>query len=211
MKKLLFLFVFALIVSCKKDDSPLVHEPPVIGLLETFLATNPSVEINKFNNWIPNETAYWGYLFTPTKDIKLTHIGGRIAENGVFRIELYTMSPDHFSMSIKDTLLIDSITITDISKFQFKIIASGIILKADQRYEIRYLDKSSNSIWSAGRGNPNDVPGFNFPVKTGPVVLEASYSSKNYSKNGVWVPYFEQISGYGIQYGLPDFVYEPLN
>lgn len=211
MKNLCCILVLVLIVSCKKEDNPPVSDPPVMGFLETFLAANPAVEVYQCKNWIPNETAYWGYLFTPVSDIKITHIGGRMAENGVTRLELYKMSPEAFSLSITNTLLVDSITITDSSRFQYKSIASGIILNAGQRYEIRYLNKASNSIWAAGRGNPNEVPGFNFPVKAGPIVLEASYTANNYNLNGVWVSYFQQISQFGIQYGLPDFVYEALN
>lgn len=75
----------------------------------------------------------------------------------------------------------DSYTISNGGWFQFKIFTSELVFNIDQLYKTRYLIKTYNSIWPTCRGDSNDVLEFKVPIKTGSVVLEASYAEKNYN------------------------------
>src|SRR5450759_1033221 len=165
MKKILSLIVIVLIVSCTKKSSDPVQQDP--GMLEGYLKENPGITVQKTtSSLISYRNGYAtsrGYHFKPLKDIKITDIGGKIAEKGTFKIKISNIDTGWSKDNGWTDILTDSITITDISSFQYKTVSKEIILNADKNYVISYFNLSHNSVYDAGSGLQNEYIGM--PLK----------------------------------------------
>jgi len=209
MKKILSLIVIVLIVSCTKKSSDPVQQDP--GMLEGYLKENPGITVQKTtSSLISYRNGYAtsrGYHFKPLKDIKITDIGGKIAEKGTFKIKISNIDTGWSKDNGWTDILTDSITITDISSFQYKTVSKEIILNADKNYVISYFNLSHNSVYDAGSGLQNEYIGM--PLKINDIEIERIYWTYDMILDGVYQS-MEQgfTNGLGLFRGLVDFKYE---
>lgn len=218
MKKILYLIALVLIISCNKesndstDDNNGIPEVNDYGVLGTYL-TEKRLVIQKATlsqiEYDHIRTTYRGYIFTPEKDMKITEIGGRIAETGKYRFEIYRLDPEVYFSKI-ETILVDSVTITDISIFQYKKLVDGPLLESNQKYIFRYFNQDHNSVYDAGLGRyqDDDYNNIKFPLKIKDITIESSYYTYNITINGEIFPAIEGEFWLGIIRGLVDFKYE---
>ena len=89
MRKLLIILAIVVVSCTKKNSDPPVQVP---GIIESYLKDNPEIIVQKTTaSVIPfraDYATYRGYHFKPLKDIKITEVGGRIAEKGTYKIKI---------------------------------------------------------------------------------------------------------------------------
>ena len=210
MRRYLFLVPIIFLISCEKDSV----EPngKNVGFVANYLKNNPGISIIKTTEsnivYVGGVSTYRGYIFTPSADLNIIAIGGRIAEPGTYKFEIYKM--DDWWLSTMDTLLADNITITDVRSFQYKNTSGKIFLSKNQRYLVRYFNESHNSVYDAGTGwsstdTKNYIP---FPVKMDDIEIEVPYYTYHTKHNGGYWSYQSGTFNSGILRGLIDFRYE---
>jgi hypothetical protein len=212
MKNILYLLLiifFFFFFSCKKDNSDPVSQDP--GLLEGYIIENPSITVQKTTeSLIPYEDAYAtsrGYHFTPLKNIKITAIGGRIAEKGMFTIKIRNIDNGWSKGEGWVDVLVDSIKITSTSKFQYKPVDKEVILTSGHKYLISYFNKSHNSLYDLKNSSE---PGFiEMPLIIKDVQIEREYYSYDQIIIGGYMTVQETFTNaLGILRGLADLKYE---
>lgn len=209
MKRFFYLMAIVLIASCKKDN---LDSTSGSGFIEDFLNINPKIAVGKTSEsnviYQGGVATYRGYIFKPLHGMKISAIGGRIAEFGTFKIEIYHINNSY--LWGKDTLMIDSVNINNINKFQYKNINHDLILIANERYLIRYFNKSHNSVYDAGLGysQSNLLNIIRFPLKINDIEIEIPYYTYEISSNAEYFTITEETWNYGILRGLVDFKYE---
>jgi hypothetical protein len=223
VKKLFYLLAIVLLASCIKDDSTTDDNnnednndtiPKTLGLIENFLLSRPSVVVQRCQlsdiGYDGQHATYRGYIFKPGKNIKITKIGGRIAATGTYPVEIYQLSSSEFSFLKTDTMLVDSISISDISVFQYKDLTTPVILQANQRYVIRYFSEGHFAVYDAGLGyyQSDEINDLAFPLKYLYNAIEGSYFTYHDLFHGEYVMLSEGEFRYGIIRGLVDFKYE---
>jgi len=209
MKKI-FYFLLFICASCNNDDDA---KPQQHGPLETYLKDN-NVSIIKTTKssivYSAGNATHRGYIFTPLKDIKLTHVGAKIAETGTFDVELIEMD----GMYIKyDTLVSEDLTINNTENFIYKEIKTPLVLKANKSYLLRYFNESHSSVYDAGTGsfNASDPNYIKLPLTIGDIQIKTLYYTYLTQYNGVYHLGVEGGWSAGILRGLVDIVYEPVN
>ena len=209
MKNLLYLFLIIFFVSCKKDNSDPVPQDP--GLLEGYIIENPSITVQKTTeSLITYEDAYAtnrGYHFTPLKNIKITAIGGRIAEKGMFTIKIRNIDNGWSKGEGWVDVLVDSISITSTSKFQYKPVDKEVILTSGHKYLISYFNKSHNSLFDL---KTSASPGYiEMPLIIKDIQIEREYYSYEQKIIGGYMTVQETFTNaLGILRGLADLKYE---
>jgi len=207
MKRFLYYVGIVIIASCKKEDSN-SNLDLNRGLLEGYLYSNPKIIVQKTTyssiSYDQYYSTYRGYVFSPSQDIKISAIGGRIAGFGTFKIEIY-----RGWTSDRDTLLIDSININKTSIFQYKNINRELILKANEEYLIRYFNINHNFVFDAGLGYGSDATNIlQFPLIIKDIKILSPYYMYLNLYNGNYYTIDEGIWFGGILRGLVDFKYE---
>jgi hypothetical protein len=210
MKRFFYFLAIVLIASCKKDDLDSISSS---GFLEGFFYNNPKIIVRKTIEsniaYQGGVATYRGYIFKPLYDMRISAIGGRIAELGTFKIEIYQLHNTGIWGS-RDTLLIDSVNINNINKFQFKNINHDLILLANEQYLIRYFNKNHNSVYDAGLGysQPDQLNNIKYPLEINDIEIETPYYTYETSYNGKYHTTTEGTWSDGILRGLVDFKYE---
>jgi hypothetical protein len=209
MKNFLYLFLIIFFVSCKKDNTDPVPQEP--GLLEGYIKENPSITVQKTTeSAIPYEDGYAtnrGYHFTPLKNIKITAIGGRIAEKGMFTIKIRNIDNGWSKGEGWIDVLVDSINITSTSKFMYKTVDKDVILSTGHKYLISYFNKSHNSLYDAK--NSADPGYIGMPLIIQDVQIEREYYSYEQHIIGGYMTMQETFTNaLGILRGLVDMKYE---
>ena len=210
MKQNVFLLLIIVLISCDKDDvKPNIKES---GFLENYLTNNPRISVLKTTDshvvYTGGVATHRGYVFKPLADLKVTSFGGRIAEPGVYNFELFKLNA--WWVSVNDTLLLDSINITNTSSFQYKRIDKEILLLKNEKYLIRYFNETHNSVYDAGIGwSPTDTTNYiRFPLVVDDVEIEIPYYTYHTKFNGQYWQTQAGTFNYGILRGLIDFKYE---
>ncbi|MDO1451721.1 hypothetical protein Q0590_35940 [Rhodocytophaga aerolata] len=204
---LLLSFSF-LLFSCNKQEAVPVQR----GFLEDFIKSDGAIKVYKTTNF-PNDyrhtATYRGYIFKPLEAIKITAIGGKIAAEGTYRIELY----DHTNLSWtkSDPLLVDSVAVSNTDGFQYKPLAKALELKANHLYLIRYFNKSHDSVYDAllpESYNPDQ--GLYFPFQIKEIEVMDIYYTYHYLYEGQY--YWGEEGTYNTPKfrGLVDFTYEKV-
>lgn len=212
MKRFFYFMAIVLIASCKKDD---LDSTSSYGSLEGFLNNNPKIILRKTSESnVPYKggfATYRGYIFRPLYGMRISAIGGKIAELGTFKIEIYHINNNLWGR--RDTLLIDSVNINNTNKFQFKNINHDLILLANEQYLIRYFNKNHNSVYDAGLGysQPDPLNNIKFPLIINDLEIEIPYYTYETSYNGKYYTTTEGTWNEGIMRGLVDFKYELTN
>lgn len=209
MRKLL-IFLAIVVISCTKKNSDPVEQVP--GIIESYLKDNPEIIVQKTTaSVIPfrdGYATYRGYHFKPLKDIKITEVGGRIAEKGTYKIKISNIDTGWSKGNGWTDILTDSININNTGVFQFKKVSQDIILKADKNYVIYYFNLSHNSVYDAGLGyQPVSIV---LPLKIDEVEIERIYYSYEQKITGGYLTMEEGFTNSlgGILRGLVDFKYE---
>jgi len=213
-----FVFLMVFFISCEKEESSLANEDgyPIVvdlGFLGKYLKKNYDISVIKttesYYNYDSTMATSRGYVFETLNKLKITEVGGLIAEKGVYRFEIYGLKKN---MSNEIFFWQDSIEITKTDSFQYKKLKEEIILNKFEKYVIQYFSKDHNSIYDAGACYiSTDLKDcIEFPLKIDDVkILSASYeyywnSNGEYMLDGVG-----RWQG-GILRGLVDFKYEIL-
>ena len=208
MKRVLYFIAIVLIASCKKED---VSTNPSLGFLESWLNNNPRIYITKtIDSNIHFErgvATYRGYTFKPLYDVKITAIGGKIAETGTFKIVISDIEDFYFL----NPIYVDSVVVSNIQKFQYKTVKQEIVLSANKLYIIAYLNKSHSSVYDALYMDyvPNAINNIVLPLLINDISINMTYYSYGLIDNGV----YRVLSGGGVMghaemRGLVDFKYE---
>lgn len=209
MKRLLYLLLLISIVSCKKGDTDQPAQNP--GLIEGYLKENPSITVQKTNmSTVPYNDSYAtsrGYHFNPLKDVKITEIGGRIAEKGIFKIKISNIDNGWSKGDGWVDVLIDSINITSTAIFQYKAVNKEVILLSGHKYLISYFNINHNSVYDAGTGS---LSGYvQMPLTIKDIEIEREYYSYDQNIIGGYRTIEEGFTnGLGLIRGLVDFKYE---
>ena len=207
MKNYFFIILVIFLISCEKDDVE-----PEFGFLGNYLKNNPEISILKTSEsdvvYARDAATYRGYVFRPLVDLKLNSFGGRIAEHGVYKFEIFKL--DKWSVSPIDTLLMASIKISNINSFQYKNINKEILLLANERYLIRYFNVNHNSVYDAGLGiwQSDIMNEIRFPLIIDDIEIEIPYYTYHAKHNDKYWLFQEGTFNYGILRGLIDFKYE---
>ena len=174
MKKPFYFLLLISLLSCGKDD--VIPASPKQGLLEEYFNDNPKIIIQKTTDsnvvYEGGVATYRGYVFSPIVDINLTAIGGRIAEKGTYKYEVFKLN--EYWVSINDTLLMESINVQDINNFQYINLKKEIHLSPKERYLIRYFNENHNSVYDAGLGTSHSdaVNYIQFPLTLKEIEIE---------------------------------------
>lgn len=220
MKLKFFLFVFItflMLLSCSDTPTDSEHEDDDIeftdettigedGYIGAFIQENSEFIIQKTTE---SEVSYpqnvnWantGYNFSPEKNIKITAIGGMVAETGTYKFELYS----GFPFSTEPVILFaDSITISSTDEFQY-LEVDPISLTAGGYYVLWYKNESYDSVYDLGLGynQPDDANIFPKPFTFNEVTIDWAFyefSSPSQSGGGEWHQ--------GLLRGLVDFKYQ---
>jgi hypothetical protein len=209
MKKLLYFFAILLFVSCTKKNSDPAEQP---GILGSYLKANPEIIIQKTTQsmigYQDGYATYRGYQFKPSKDMKITEIGGRIAQNGTYKIIISNTDGGWTKDNGWTEILTDSITITNTGVFQYKKITQNIILKAGKNYVIRYFNKSHDSVFDAGLGSQPGI--IELPLIIDDIEIDNIYYSYELKITGGYLTMEQGLANSlgGILRGLVDFKYE---
>jgi len=205
MKRFFYFIILVLIASCKKEDA---NSNLSSGLLEGFLNSNPKIAIQKttYSNVSYDEyySTFRGYAFVPLHNIKISAIGAKIAGYGTFKIEILDWN------NMMDTLLTDSIKITNTSIFQFKNINHELMLNANKTYIIRYFNINHNFVYDAGLGygQSDTINIIKFPLTINDIKILSPYYTYTSYYNGNYYNIGEGLWNSGIFRGLVDFKYE---
>lgn len=214
MKNLVYLLLIFLLISCGKNESEeIIPEPESYGFIEGFIKADPNVILEKTteSDWTfnPNAETHRGYMFIPKKDIRITEIGGKIAQTGIYDLELFLLD-DNANFLKSDTLLSFAISITDINNFQYKKVSENIVLLSGKRYLIRYYNKTHDSVYDIIIPETYPYDAYSHPLKTEDLEVEQMYYTYLiYNPDGILIDGTEGgIKGRNIMRGLPDFRYE---
>lgn len=141
-------------------------------------------------------------------DIKINSFGGRIAEQGKYKFEIFKMDESWYPTT--NNLLLDSINITNTSSFQYKITDKEILLLKNERYLIRYFNESHNSVYDAGLGwsQSDEINDIIFPLIIDDIEIEIPYYAYYSKYNGKYYLCQEGTFDFGILRGLVDFKYK---
>jgi hypothetical protein len=209
MKRFLSLLTVIFVVSCNKNNPDPGQQKS--GLIEGYLKDTPALTVQKttesqigYRDGVPTDR---GYHFKPLKDIKITYIGGRIAETGIFKIKISNIDNGWSKADGWIDVLIDSINITNTTVFQYKLVDKDVILAADHNYLISYFNESHNSVYDAGTGY---MPGYlQLPLTIQDIEIERIYYSYYQIIIGGYQLSEEAFTnGLGIFRGLVDLKYE---
>lgn len=213
MRKFIYFIMIFAIVSCSKDDLEQISNP---GFIEGHLKNNPLLEISSKNEpykpfYDEDFGVYRGYYITPSKDIKIKEIGFRAPEKGIHKIILSNGALYDFSNGVH--IYTDSISVTDVSKFQFKEVNEDINLTAGLSYLLVYFSKNPEEYYTAeySFSDFNDHEYLKIPLTINDIEISGLfYYYGTLSSDGSF--YLEKGSEYwgGIfeLWGLVDFKYE---
>ncbi len=211
MKKLCILLLVIFIVSCNKNNTDPGQLNP--GVLGGYLKDNPAITVQKTTestiSYRDGFATSRGYHFKPLKDLKITEIGGRIAEPGTFGIKINNIDNGWSKADGWIEVLIDSIKITNTSVFQYIPVNQEVILLTGHNYLISYFNKSHNSVYDAGSGYESGY--VQMPLTIQDIEIERVYYSYEQIIIGGYMLMEEGFTnGLGILRGLVDFKYVPV-
>ncbi|RDV16549.1 hypothetical protein DXT99_04980 [Pontibacter diazotrophicus] len=204
MRVLIYFIAVVILVSCnKKEEVEPVSSP---GFLEGYLKANSRIGVSEVNepNVNPHEKEldiYRGYYIVPSSNIKINALGARMPEKGTY--EITVTSGALWDFVNRDHILVDSITIGDTSKFQFKSVDQGLALSANNRYLIAIKYKKHNSVYEAKYQDhqPNGVNSFLIPLVINDIEIESLFYHGTRD-------YYPVKGGIEAIRGLVDFKYE---
>ena len=209
-REFFYLISLFLLASCNKEEVAPVRVAPVKpGILENFIKADPTITLQKTTQsayHFENAATYRGYVFKPLSNIRITAIGGKIAEKGNYKIEIFSSESGNWK---SDTLLVENIQITDTQKFQYKELGKGLELAAHKSYIIRYFNESHNSVYDAvlPRTYQSATNPFS-PIKIGDIEVEKQYYTYHYKNNGEYYVVSEGVFSNSLFRGLVDFKYD---
>jgi hypothetical protein len=207
MKKLLNLMLIALLLfSCTKDESDPEDQNP--GLIGTFLKENSDIVIQKTTEstigYRDGFATKRGYHFIPLKNIKITHVGGKVARNGTYKIYIFNIDGGWSKHDSWTEVLFDSISITNTDNFKYKQVEKDITLTANKNYVICYFNPDHTYVYDAKLGTRS------FPLVFDDIEIPRVYYSYERmivtNENSIMEEGF--TNGLGVLRGLVDFKYE---